>query len=123
VNMLEDAHDLKPKDEAINQKLEQGRDRLADGLTTQAQIYANLEPKIPQVEEKLGILRMAMELLEKALAERPNYERAKETLEEVKQRLAQIHEHEGDRLEQQAERASLEQQAQDLSNALDHFQQ
>src|SRR6185295_14256065 len=28
-----------------------------------------------------------------------------------------------DRLEEQAERASLEQQAQDLSNALDHFQQ
>jgi Ca-activated chloride channel family protein len=123
VDMLEDAHDLKPKDSPINDKLEAGRDRLADALTTQAQIYQNLEPRIPRVDEKLGILRMSMELLEKALAERPNHQRAKDTLEQVKERLAQIHEEEGDRLEQQAERASLEQQAQDLSNALDHFQQ
>jgi tetratricopeptide (TPR) repeat protein len=123
VNMLEDAHDLKPKDAAIDDKLEKGRDRLADALTTQAEIYKNLEPKIPQTEEKLGLLRMAMELLEKALAERPNHQRAKQTLEDVKRRLAEIHETEGDRLEQRADRASLEQQAQDLSNALDHFQQ
>jgi Ca-activated chloride channel family protein len=125
VNMLEDAHDLKPKDDAINQKLEQGRDRLADALTTQAEIYERLETRVAptQVEERLGILRMSMELLEKALAERPNHERAKQALEEVKRRLADIHEQEGDRLEKQAERASLEQQAQDLSNALDHFQQ
>jgi tetratricopeptide (TPR) repeat protein len=123
VNMLEDAHDLKPKDASINDKLEAGRDRLADGLTTQAQIYQNLEPRIPRVDEKLGILRMAMEQLEKALAERPNHQRAQETLEQVKRRLAEIHEQEGDILEQRAERASLEQQAQDLSNALDHFQQ
>ena len=46
-----------------------------------------------------------------------------QTLEEVKRRLAEVHEMEGDRLEQQAQNASLEQQAQDLSNALDHFQQ
>lgn len=123
VNMLEDAHDLKPKDEAINEKLERGRDRLADALTKQAQIYQEKEPRIPRVDEKLGILRMSMELLEKALSERPNHQAAKETLEQVKERLAQIHEEEGDRLEQQAEHASLEQQAQDLSNALDHFQQ
>jgi tetratricopeptide (TPR) repeat protein len=123
VNMLEDARDLKPKDGAINDKLEQGRDRLADALTTQAEIYENLEPKIPQTEEKLGLLRMAMEVLEKALAERPNHQRAQQVLENVKRRLAEIHEHEGDRLEERAERASLEQQAQDLSNALDHFQQ
>jgi Ca-activated chloride channel family protein len=123
VNMLEDAHDLKPKDAAINDKLEKGRDRLVDALTTQAEIYENLEPRIPRVEEKLGILRMAMELLDKALAERPNHQRAQETLERVKQKLAKIHEDEGDHLEQRAEKASLEQQAQDLSNALDHFQQ
>jgi tetratricopeptide (TPR) repeat protein len=123
VNMLEDAHDLKPKDDAIAQKLEQGRDRLADALTQQAQIYQGKEPLIQRVDEKLGILRMAMELLEKALADRPNHELAQQTLEQVKQRLAQIHEQEGDHLEQRSERASLEQQAQDLSNALDHFQQ
>jgi Ca-activated chloride channel family protein len=123
VNMLEDAHDLKPKDQGIAQKLEQGRDRLADALTKQAQIYKELEPRIARIDEKLGILRMAMELLDKALAERPNHERAKEMLEEVKRRLAEVHEQEGDRLEQQAQNAALEQQAQDLSNALDHFQQ
>lgn len=123
VNMLEDAHDLKPKDATINEKLEAGRDRLADALTTQAEIYRDIEPRIPRMDEKLGILRMAMEQLDKALSERPNHERAQQTMEQVKQRLAQIHEQEGDRLEQQAERASLEQQAQDLSNALDHFQQ
>jgi tetratricopeptide (TPR) repeat protein len=123
MNMLEDAHDLKPKDAAINDKLEQGRDRLADALTTQAEIYESFEPKVPQTEEKLGLLRMSMELLEKALAERPNHQRAKESLERIKQKLAAIHEREGDQLEQRAEKASLEQQAQDLSNALDHFQQ
>jgi Ca-activated chloride channel homolog len=123
VNMLEDAHDLKPKDESIAQKLEQGRDRLADALTQQAQIYQQKEPLIARVDEKLGILRMSMELLERALSDRPNHELAQQTLEQVKQRLAQIHEQEGDMLEQRSERASLEQQAQDLSNALDHFQQ
>jgi Ca-activated chloride channel family protein len=123
VNMLEDAHDLKPADRAIDEKLERGRDRLADALTKQAQIYQNMEPRIQRTDEKLGILRMAMEQLDKALSERPNHQAARQTLEEVKERLAQIHEDEGDRLEQQAERASLEQQAQDLSNALDHFQQ
>lgn len=123
VDMLEDARDLKPKDEAIAQKLEQGRDRLADALTQQAQIYQRMEPRIPRVDEKLGILRMGMELLEKALGERPNHEMAQQTLEQVKQCLAEIHEQEGDQLEQRSERASLEQQAQDLSNALDHFQQ
>src|SRR5262249_31719886 len=123
VEMLEDAHDLKPKDDAINDKLEAGRDRLADALTTQGEIYQNLGPRIPRGGEKLGIFRVSMGLLEKERAERPNTQRAKDLLEEVKWRLAQIHEEEGDRLEKQAERASLEQQAQDLSNALDHFQQ
>ncbi|HUS33712.1 MAG TPA: VWA domain-containing protein [Verrucomicrobiae bacterium] len=123
VNMLEDAHDLKPKDQAIAQKLEQGRDRLADALTQQAQIYQRMEPRIARLDEKLGILRMSMELLEKALSDRPDHEMAQQTLEQVKERLAQIHEQEGDQLEQRSERASLEQQAQDLSNALDHFQQ
>jgi tetratricopeptide (TPR) repeat protein len=103
--------------------LERGRDRLADGLTSQAQTYQATETRINRIDEKLSLLRMAMELLEKALTERPNHERARQTLEQVKERLAQIHEEEGDRLDQQSQRASLEQQTQDLSNALDHFQQ
>jgi Ca-activated chloride channel family protein len=123
VHMLEDASGLKPDDASIKEKLERGRDKLADALTSQARIYQDIEPRIPRLDEKLGILRMAMELLEKALSERTNHERAKQGLEEVKSRLAQIHEQEGDRLEQRAENASLEQQTQDLSNALDHFQQ
>lgn len=123
VNMLDDAHALKPKDQAISDKLEKGRDRLADALASQAQLYQNIEPRIPRTEEKLGILRMAMELLDKALSERPNHQRAKEGMEQVKRRLAEIHEQEGDRLDQHADNASLEQQTQDLSNALDHFQQ
>jgi tetratricopeptide (TPR) repeat protein len=123
VNMLEDAHSLKPEDPNIAQKLEAGRDRLADALTQQAQMYAALEPRIPRIDEKLGLLRMSMELLEKALSERPNHPRAKQAMEEVKRRLAEIHEQEGDRLNDLAENANLEQQAQALSQALDHFQQ
>ncbi len=123
VNMLQDAHGLKPEDASIKEKLERGQDRLADALTTQAQIYQNLEPRIPRVDEKLGILRMAMELLEKAISERQRHQRAQAALEQVKRRLAEVHEMEGDRLEQQARQASLEQQTQNLSNALDHFQQ
>ncbi len=123
VRMLEDAHSLKPSDPNIAQKLDQGRDRLAEALTQQAQIYAGLEPRIPRLDEKLGLLRMAMELLQKALDEKPNYQHAQQVLEQVKQRLAQIHEQEGDRQEQLAENANLEQQAQALSQALDHFQQ
>lgn len=123
VNMLEDAHSLKPQDPNISQKLDAGRDRLADALTQQAQMYAALEPRIPRIDEKLGLLRMAMELLEKALDERPNHMRAKQALEDVKRRLAEIHEQEGDRLNELAENANLEQQAQALNEALDHFQQ
>ena len=121
--MLEDAHSLKPQDPNISQKLESGRDRLADALTQQAQMYASLEPRIPRIDEKLGLLRMAMELLDKALNERPNHPRAEQTMEEVKRRLAEIHEQEGDRLNELAENSNLEQQAQSLSQALDHFQQ
>ena len=123
VNMLEDAHALKPDDQGISEKLEQGRDRLANAQTLQAQIYRALEPRIPRVDDKLGILRMGMELVEKALEQRPNHAGAKATLEQIKNRLAQIHEQEGDQMTQQAENAPLDQQARQLSQALDHFQQ
>jgi tetratricopeptide (TPR) repeat protein len=123
VQMLEDANSLQPNNPTYEQKLEQGRDRLANALTQQAQTYLNLEPRIPRIDEKLGLLRMAMELAEKALSERPNHSAAQQTLEAIKRRLAEIHEQEGDRQEQLSQNAELEQQAQSLSQALDHFQQ
>lgn len=123
VNMLEDAHALKPEDKQIEQHLDQGRERLANALTMQAQMYMAIEPRIPRVDDKLGILRMAMEQVEKALEQKPNHQQAQETLEQIKQRLAQLHEQQGDQLAQQSENAPLEQQAQNLSTALDHFQQ
>lgn len=123
VNMLEDAHALKPDDQQIERHLEQGRERLANALTLQAQLYLSIEPRIPRVDDKLGILRMAMEQVERALEQKPDHQQAQRTLEQIKQRLAQLHEQQGDQLSQQAENAPLEQQAQDLSTALDHFQQ
>ena len=123
VNMLEDAKSLKPEDANIAQQLEQGRERLANALTLQAQLYLSIEPRIPRMDDKLGLVRMAMEQAEKALDQKPNHQPAQQTLEQAKQRLAQLHEQEGDRLDQQSQNAPLEQQAQDLSTALDHFQQ
>lgn len=123
VNMLEDARALKPEDKQIEQHLDQGRERLANALTMQAQMYLAIEPRIPRVDDKLGILRMAMEQAEKALEQKPNHQQAQQTLEQIKQRLAQLHEQQGDQLSQQSENAPLEQQAQNLSTALDHFQQ
>jgi len=123
VNMLEDANSLKPEDKNIARQLDEGRQRLADALTQQAMIYKNIEPMIPRVDDKLGILRMGLELTEKALEQKPDHQMAKQVQEEIKQRLAQIHEQQGDQLSQQAEQAQLEQQAADLSEALDHFQQ
>ena len=121
--MLEDAKALKPDDQKISEHLEQGRERLANALTLQAMMYQSIEPRITRVDDKLGVLRMAMELAEKALEQKPNHRQAQQVLEQVKQRLAQIHEQQGDQLDQQSENAPLEQQAQDLSTALDHFQQ
>lgn len=123
VNMLEDAASLKPDNAQIAQQLEQGRQRLADALSQQAQIYQMIEPQIPRVDDKLGILRMGMELTDKALEQQPNHAMAKQVQEQLKQRLAQIHEQQGDQLSQQAQNSELEQQAQQLSQALDHFQQ
>lgn len=123
VNMLEDANSLKPEDRNIAQQLDQGRERLANALAQQAMTYKNIEPQIPRVDDKLGLLRMGMELTEKALEQKPNHQMAKQVQEEIKQRLAQIHEQRGDELAQQSQNAELEQQAQQLSEALDHFQQ
>ena len=123
VNMLEDAQSLKPQDKSIAEQLSQGRDRFASALTMQARIYQSIEPHFPRIDEKLGLLRMAMELVERALEKSPNHQLAKQTLEELKKRLAEIHEQQGDQLSQIPENAPMDQQAQDLSEALDHFQQ
>jgi len=123
VNMLEDASALKPEDQNIAKQLDAGRERLANALAMQALTYKNIEPQIPRMDDKLGILRMGMELTEKALKQKPNHQMAKEVQEQIKQRLAQLHEQRGDELEKQSENAELEQQAQQLSEALDHFQQ
>ncbi len=123
VSMLEDANALKPDEPEYAQQLERGRERLADALVRQAQIYQMIEPRIPRVDDQLGILRMGLELTEQALEQKPNHAQAREVQEQIKQRLAQIHEQQGDQLTQQSENASLEQQSQQLSQALDHFQQ
>ncbi len=123
VNMLEDAAALKPEDSNIAQQLDQGRDRLADALTHEALLYLTIAPRIPRVDDQLGALRMALEMTEKALDQRPNHQFAQQVQEQIKQKLAQIHEQEGDKLANQPEGAPLEEQAQELSRALDHFQQ
>jgi tetratricopeptide (TPR) repeat protein len=123
VYMLEDASDLKPNDQKIAQQLDQGRERLANALAMQALTYKNIEPQIPRVDDKLGLLRMGLELTQKALEQKPNNSLAQQVQEQIKQRLAQIHEQRGDELSQQSQNAELEQQAQQLSEALDHFQQ
>ncbi len=123
VNMLEDANSLKPNDPDIAQQLEEGRERLADALTLQARIYLSVEPRIRRNDDKLGVLRMAMEQADKALEQVPDHQQAKAVREQIRKRLGELHEQLGDQAEQQAEDAPLEQQAQQLSQALDHFQQ
>ncbi len=123
VNMLEDAHQLEPKDPNISTALDQGRDRLANALAQQAAIYESLEPRIPSVENKLGILRMGMELAEQALDQAPKHALARQVLSDIKKRLAQIHEQQGDLLSHQFDSSQMEDQAQALSQALDHYQQ
>jgi tetratricopeptide (TPR) repeat protein len=123
VGMLEDAHQLAPKDQNIAKALDQGRDRLANALARQAMIYESLEPRMPNLENKLGVLRMGMELAEQALDQSPKHALARKVLEDIKKRLAQLHEEQGDLQSRQSESAPLEDQAQDLSQALDHYQQ
>ena len=123
VAMLEDATQLKPKDEAIKEALEEGRRRLADALTFHARTLMLQEQQMPWPNEKLAVLRMAREQVEKALDKIPDHVPAKETLEAINQRLAEVMEERGDELSQQSEQANLEQQAQWLGQSLDFYQQ
>ena len=123
VAMLEDATTLQPENEAIEKALEQGRERLANALTFNARILMAQELQMPWPKEKLAILRMAKELVEKALDEVPQFRPAEETLEAVNRRLAEVMEEQADQLVQQTPQGNLEQQAQWLSQALDFYQQ
>lgn len=123
VAMLEDAHDLKPKDKSIEQALEEGKRRMADALNQHARELMAQEERLPWPNEKLAVLRMAKEQVQKALDRVPEHEPAKQTLEEVNQRLAGVMEQRADELAQQSQQANLEQQAQSLSQALDYYQQ
>ena len=123
VAMLQDAEQLKPDDAGIKKALEQGKQRLADALTFNARILISQEKQMPWPKEKLAILRMAKELVQKALDEVPDHQPAKETLEAVNQRLAEVMEEQADQLVQQSPQGNLEQQAQWLSQALDFYQQ
>lgn len=123
VAMLEDAQQLKPDDKAIEQALKQGKDRLADALTLHAQILMAQEPNMPWPKERLAILRMAKEQTEKALDKVPQHQRAQQTLDEANRRLANLMEELADQLAFQAEMSNLEMQTQQLTQALDFYQQ
>lgn len=123
VALLEDAHDLKPQDEAIKQALEEGRRRMADAFNQHARELMAQEERLPWPNEKLAVLRMAKEQVQKALDKIPDHQPAKETLAEVDRRLAGVMEERADELVQQSQRANLEQQAQQLSQSLDLYQQ
>lgn len=123
VAMLQDAQQLKPEEESIRKALDQGKQRLADALTFNARVLISQERQMPWPKEKLAILRMAKELVQKALDEVPDHKPAKETLEAVNRRLAEVMEEQADQLVQQTPQGNLEQQAQWLSQALDFYQQ
>lgn len=125
VGMLRDANELKPEDEAIAKALDFARNRLADADVIKARSYMALEERIGWVREKLALLRMAREIVEEGLNEVPDHQLAQDTREAINDRLADIHEDEGDQLSQEAQmsRNNLEQKAMQLSQALDHFQQ
>lgn len=123
VAMLEDAHQLKPKDQDITDMLEMGKDRLADALAQHAQNLMMLEPNMPWPKERLAVLRMAKEKAEEALDKRPQHQHAQATLDEANRRLAKLMEDLGDQLAMQSEVSNLEQQTQQLTQALDFYQQ
>ncbi len=124
MRMLEDAEQLTPEDKDVKAKLEMSRDLFADKQTDKARGYMALEQIVGLVREKLAILRMAREIVEKALEQRPNHQIAQETLEEINSRLAKIHEDEADQLNAQSDLSTdLENQAMQLSEAMDHLQQ
>jgi hypothetical protein len=109
VGMLQDANQLKPDDASIAKSLQDARNRLADADVIKARSYMALEERIGWVREKLAVLRMAREVVEKALTEVPDHQTAQDTHEEINRRLARVHEDEGDILSQQAEMANLQQ--------------
>jgi hypothetical protein len=121
--MLEDANQLKPKDEAIKKALDDARKRLADALADSAENMLQVEPRVPWPNEKLALLRMAKEQVNQALAHVPEHERAQRDLEAINRRLAEVMEQRGDELSSQSDHEELEQQAQSLSQSLDFFQQ
>ena len=123
VAMLEDAHELKKEDKPIEKALEEARRRMADALDRHARELMAQEERLPWPNEKLAVLRMAKEQVEKALDKVPDHQPAKETLAEVNRRLAGVMEDRGDELVQQSQQANLEQQAQELSQSLDFYQQ
>ncbi len=123
VAMLEDAAQLKPQDPGIRDALEQGVQRLADALTFNARILMTQEIQMPWPKEKLAVLRMAKEQVEKALDKVPEHKPAQETLEAVNRRLARVMEEQADQLADQSEQQGLEQKTQMLSQALDFYQQ
>lgn len=120
---LEESRDLKPGDRQTESAIDQAKDKLADAKVRQAETFLALEEQIPITKEKLALLRMAREQVDKALSERPEHKEAQELGEEIDRRLAQVHEDEGDFLEQQSQFGNLEQQTMQLGQALDHFQQ
>jgi tetratricopeptide (TPR) repeat protein len=123
VALLEDAHQLMPKDQDISDMAEMGKDRLADALAQHAQNLMLLEPNMPWPKERLAVLRMAKEKAENALDKRPQHRHAQATLDEANRRLAKLMEDLGDQLAMQAEVSNLEQQTQQLTQALDFYQQ
>lgn len=121
--MLEDAAQLKPNDKVIEGAVQQGKERLADALTFNARILLSQEIQMPWPKEKLAVLRMAKEQVEKALDKVPDHKPAKETLEAVNRRLAKVMEDQADNLSSASENESLEQKTQMLSQSLDFYQQ
>lgn len=124
LGMLQEAHELEPQSTDVARKLDLAKDRFADAQTEKARTYMTIEQNVAWVREKLAILRMAREIVEKALEQRPQHQNAQRTLEEINKRLAQIHEDEADQLNQLADGSpNVEQQSSQLSEALDHLQQ
>ncbi len=123
VAMLEDAQQLKPDDKDIAAMTEQAKDRLADALTQHAQNLMQMEPNMPWPKERLAVLRMAKEKAQDALDKRPQHQLAQLTLDEANRRLAKLMEDLADQLAMQAEVSNVENQTQQLTQALDFYQQ
>lgn len=120
---LEESRELKPGDPETAAAIEQAKAKLADAKVRQAETFMALEEQIPIAKEKLALLRMAREQVDKALDQAPGHAEAKELGEEIDRRMAQVHEDEGDFQEQQSQFGNLEQQTMQLGQAVDHFQQ